>query len=281
MPARLSTRRQELTTSAKDAAAEGKRGLSSQALHYGNKTDLHWRRHQSLIENDGEWKGIDIPYDVTRPVTRSLDRHWIVNFNAIPDVAVSLRLQIRDKVEAFVKEFSGHFSARPDLREHAASIGAAMAGGVDSMLEAEVEDFQTFLQERRKGYAEDVKESTKKQISRHLAAASLHSGPGSFQRRKADVTRDLPKVDLKASVSKPSERIKLVSDQFSRTSRSMTASTCAQVRNCYAGFWDGQKKRSQKERDAKAALRSVLHVKLDELSTSFSCVKDVLPSSAR
>jgi len=274
----LSARRQELTTFAKDAAAEGKRSLSSQAQHYGNGTGLHWRRHKSLIDNDGEWAGIDIPKDVTAPVMRSLDRHWISNFNAIPNVAVSLQSQICTRVEGFVNDFAGRLSAWPELQEHATSIGAAMVGGVSSMLEEEVEDFEGFLHERRKGYAEDVKQSAKDQLCRHLSPAKRHCGTGSFQLRKASVTSHLPKVDLKASVAKPSERIKVVNEHFGRTSRSMTSATCAQVRNCYAGFWDGQKERSQKERDAKVALRLALQSRLNELSKSFRCVKDVLPS---
>ena len=232
----LSSRRQELTAFARDAAVEGKRSLASQAHHYGSGTSLHWRRHKSLVDNDGEWKDSDIPKDVTAPVMRSLDRHWIVNFNAIPDVASELQSQICTSVEGFVNDFAGRLSAWPELQEHAASIGAAMVGGVSSMLEEEVEDFDTFMQEKRKGYAEDVKQSAKNQISERLEPAKRHWGTGSFELRKASVTSHLPKVDLKASVAKPSERIKQVSERFGRTSRSMTSATCAQVRNCYAGF---------------------------------------------
>ena len=153
----LSSRRQELTAFARDAAVEGKRSLASQAHHYGSGTSLHWRRHKSLIDNDGEWKDSDIPKDVTAPVMRSLDRHWIVNFNAILDVASELQSQICTSVEGFVNDFAARLSAWPELQEHAASIGAAMVGGVSSMLEEEVEDFDTFIQEKRKGYAEDVR----------------------------------------------------------------------------------------------------------------------------
>mmetsp|Transcript_63478 Transcript_63478/g.176559 ORF Transcript_63478/g.176559 Transcript_63478/m.176559 type:complete len:415 (+) Transcript_63478:330-1574(+) len=225
----LSERRQQLSTFASDAAAEGKRTLPSQAQHYGSATNLHWRRHKSLIDNDGEWAGMDIAKDVTAPVMRTLDRHWISNFNAIPNVAVSLRSQICAEVETLIKDFVGKLSAWPDLQEHAAGIGRAMAGGVSSMLEEEVEDFDEFLQERRKGYAEDVREAARGQLAVRLHDAKQYFGTGSFQQRKSSVTTNLPKMDLKASVKQPSERIKLVVDQFGRVSRNMTSATCSQV----------------------------------------------------
>ena len=43
-------------------------------------------------------------------------------------------------------------------------------------------------------------------------------------------------------------------------------------------FWNGQKHRSEKERDAKLELRSALQLWQNELSNSLKCVRDVLPS---
>mmetsp|Transcript_144006 Transcript_144006/g.460297 ORF Transcript_144006/g.460297 Transcript_144006/m.460297 type:complete len:621 (+) Transcript_144006:342-2204(+) len=269
----LSERRQQLTVCARDAAAEGKRNLSSQAQHYGSATTLHWRRHKSLVDHDGKWDAIDIAEDVTALVLRTLDRHWIVHFNAIPNVGLDLNAQICAEVEGLVRDFVGRLSAWPELKEHAAGIGRAMAAGVSSMLEEEVEDFEAFLQERRIGYAEDVKEAARGQLAVHLYDAKGYAGTGSFQQRKASVTSHLPKVDLRASVAKPSERIKLVADHFGRASRKMIASTLSQARDCYASFWDGQKQRSQKERDTKVALREVLQSELCALVKEFGSAK--------
>jgi hypothetical protein len=66
---------------------------------------LHWRRHKSLVDHDGKWDGIDIAKDVTAPVLCTLDRHWILHFNAIPNVGLDLNAQICAEVEGLVRGF--------------------------------------------------------------------------------------------------------------------------------------------------------------------------------
>lgn len=159
--------------------------MGSKAHHYGDGTTLHWRRHEALVDHDGEWLDMDIPAEVSRPIIHRLDQSWGSDFNAITRGAEELKRQFVDQAGVFVAQLAEW----PALKEHCLVIGKATTVELDVALREERQAFDTFVHQKRGGYAEAVHERVQTQVASRLHEAKHFSGTGSFSTRQGTVTR--------------------------------------------------------------------------------------------
>lgn len=258
---RLTSESQRLQLEARRAARDGVRCLGSKAAHYGSGTRLHWARHKALIDRDGEWQGMDISADITRPVVNGIDEHFTSAFNATPRVAEDLKKKLLESANKFVLEFSErltrvNFGTGPAM--HVKDIGASQIKGIAVAISEDIEVFSEKVRSWRRGYAEDLDEAVRTQMPTVLAPAKRFAGTGSFVLRKGKVTEQVAKIELDSTVDAPTTRMKRVLELFSNVSTEMVRESAAALQACYADFWGQANERSEHECTAKAALRSVV-----------------------
>lgn len=266
-----------LTSAAESAARDGKGNLRSKARHYGVGTTLHWRRHKALIDNDGQWYGMDVSKDVSQPVIDRVDGLWVKNFNEMPSAMQSLKVQFAHSIQEFVNSFASKLGQWPDLKDYATSIGTAQAKCIHASLGEQLALLDGSLSDHRGGYAEEVVDIVKAEVTQRLRGAQGYCGTGSFSLRKESVTQNLPCVSLDATADAPRRRMQAISEQLSQTSRAMVADSCAMIKDCYKDIWETQRDRSGRELAAKAQFLAVVSREMPKFAEAFSRVQASMP----
>jgi len=260
------------------AVQSSERTLGSKARHYGENTDLHWRRHKALVDHNGEWLHMDIPGEVSQPIIESIDMSWGDDFDTIASSADQLKEQFVEQVGFFVHAFAMRLAEWPALKDHGLALGTATKNNLAMLLNEEVSEFRQFVRKTRGGCAEAVQEKVQVKVASSLSPAKYFSGPGSFHLRKQSVTCNLPRMELEATVKSPKEKLEKVLEELARVTRSLTTKSCQSISECYSDLWDRQHKRSEQERISKAALRRVVQAELSRFGEAVSCARQAIPT---
>jgi len=260
----MASQSRRLEASVAAAAVEGQRQVPAAAARLGTGTPLHWNTHKAWVVRDGDWpeRGMNMAKDVSAEVMSNLDSEWVDIFNAAPDIASELQRDLCTAVQAVINEFGETLEEWPGLQEHASVLGSTVSATVQSHLDLNVKNFDTFVQECRKGYGEEVIEDTQSQLPPLLQPAKFFAGTGSVKLRKESVTTNLKNVNLTSSVEKPKARCQRVSDHFRTVARQMTAVCMSEVGHCYTPLWESKDFQPEKEREAKATFRCHLESKV-------------------
>lgn len=263
LQAELASQKQGLNTAAKSAVAESAQSLGNKAHYYGTGYCGHWARHKAIVVRDGEWAGVDIAGDLSKPVIAGLDDHWTCVFDNLPKQAEKLKKICEKEGRHFVEQFVPKLEEWPEVCDHARTLGKVMAQGIGVQLSDDVKRFEESLLEQRAGYAENVAAKVKEELSGHLRDAKYsYAGAGSFMGRKDSVTRNMTCMDLQDSVTLPKQRVKEAIDKFGLLTKEMVQKSVDMARECYADFWDDQKERSAEACKVRSALHEAIQAEL-------------------
>eukprot|EP00929_Paragymnodinium_shiwhaense_P022243 TRINITY_DN14256_c0_g1_i1.p1 TRINITY_DN14256_c0_g1~~TRINITY_DN14256_c0_g1_i1.p1 ORF type:complete len:848 (+),score=230.34 TRINITY_DN14256_c0_g1_i1:51-2594(+) len=255
------------------AAETGVCHLPCKSRLWGSGTSLHWRRHKSVIDHDGSWQGMDMSVDLSHPVVQELDGHWVDSFEKLPRDLVAAQARILDETRLCMHEFAGTFSFVAEVRDHVLRLGNSQMGGIKARLAQLAHQSSQALLEQRRGYAEDVGERIKGQLSEALQPAKACSGPGSFMERKSAVTRDVAALDLPASVQTVGQRVDRAHEAFKQCVEKMVEESGKQFRECYQNLWQQHGSKSEQARKMKAELLSEVRSELPGLERAFASIQ--------
>lgn len=248
----------QLKKAAKNGIQESQSRLGSKAYHYGVGWHGHWATHKAMIVRDGQWGGVDIPQEVSEPVVSGIDQHWDL-FNLMPKKASSFRTSSQKEARQFIEMFAGRLAPWPELCEHVRQLGPLAVQGIGHRLTAVVGDLETFLLEKRAGYAEDVQAEVKKELSNHLHDAKHnYRGTGSVALCKRSVTESIPLVNLRDSAAPPQQRVADALEHFQLRMEEMQHKSGEVMRSSFQELWETAQERGAEAQQQRLVLHAVL-----------------------
>ncbi|CAE8683257.1 unnamed protein product [Polarella glacialis] len=191
-----------LQSSIKQALEDSSRCLPRKADKWSS-LDVHANTYRALVEKDGVHNSHDIPEDICKPITGSVDETWKQLFEMLPKTTSDLFQQLVEVADRAVASFGAQLPLQ--VQPQAQALGESKLNCVKVELRAKISALEEKLVSRRQNYAEDAWACIRSEISKALRSAQAQSGRGSTDARRDCVRRDMKSLTLQNVLRAPGE----------------------------------------------------------------------------